>query len=242
MKISKFIFFFSLPLVVLFASLSPAYARVNDPKLEGLNDKVSFCNRLTDVHQKAISRVKSSNLTAKIDDYNNSLEQENKTMLAKLSQSRAEADSDRQKRYDSLLSQNLTEQQKQLLTEHKSSIEELIEIRRQKVDNSLIKFESKATELISNYKMDIDQQKAKMVTSIELAYNKANEQCESNVDDNSIRSNYKAELESFKSVFVKNSVKNYKASLQQIRSERNNSIKMANEEFSKSVEKLKQGQ
>ena len=242
MKISKFVFLLILPLVVLSVSLSPAYARVNESKPEGLNDKVSFCNRLTDVNQKVMSRVNSSNLTAKIDDYTNSLVQENKAMLAKLSLSRAEADSDRQKRYDSLLSQNLTEQQKQLLTEHKSSIEELIKIRRQKVDDSLIEFESKTTELISNYKQDIDEQKAKMVVSIESAYNKANEQCESNVDDESISTKYKAELESYKSVFVKNSVKNYKTSLQQIRSDRNNSIKMANDEFKKSVEKLNRNQ
>jgi hypothetical protein len=192
-----------------------------------------FCAKVGSISQQMLSKMESKKHPVILE----------KTLNEdKISSLRAKSDAKREESYSKLYQKYSSETQKIAIDEYKTSIDNAINLRRQKTDLARENFISEVNKLASNHYQTVSLSENKVITAVQAASDLAASQCADGLNPAQVSASFKQSLISAKSGFRidKAELESKKLKIDSLLNTRKQAIDSASQEFRASVQAAKE--
>ena len=183
---------------VLAVGATDALMKARD-KAQGAKNEAAakgICLRIDDMIDKNETQLdqKNSRIENRVQEKTRSLEQNRDKRDENLSGFRLKADQWREESYAKLEEQAETEEQKAAVEEFEKAVEEAVKARREAMDAAIDAFRSAVTRAQADHQAAISETKSAYRNRVQTAFQKAKEDCENGVSEQTIRANLRTNL------------------------------------------------
>lgn len=169
-------------------------------KAKGFKDDAAsrgICIRIDELSGNTEERIKQKEerVEARINEGFANAEKNRKERSGKLTEFRMKADEWRKENYEKMEAKAETDEQKEAVKKFKETVEAAVESRRVAIDVAINAFRGGVDKAIADHKSAVQETKNAYRESVKTAYEKARNDCESGVDEKTVRANLHSSLQ-----------------------------------------------
>ncbi len=195
-----------------------------------------ICLKIDDMIGKSEEKLnqKNNQLENQIQERINSLKKNREKRDENLFNFRLKADQWRERSYEKLENKAQTLEQKTAVEEFKKTVEEAIKVRREAIDEAIDTFRDGVDQAQTNHQTAISEIRNTYRHKVQMAFQKAKEDCDKGVNEQTVRANLRTNL-----ALAKSELKEDKAGVLKFRDDMKNLIAAKKAAFEKAITDFK---